>query len=54
MLLLVAVCYLLVFVGVMTISIFIVIAAIAALGVGGLFMAKFAGYVPESESELLR
>ena len=53
-LLLVAVCYLLVFVGVMTISIFIVMAAIAALGVGGLLMAKFAGYVPESESELLR
>ena len=48
-LLLIAIGYLLVFIGVIGMQVFIVIAAMAALAVGGLFVAKMAGYVPESE-----
>ena len=53
-LLLIAIGSLLVFIGVIGMPVFIVIAAMAALGVGGLFVAKVAGYVPESEGVVSR
>jgi Cu/Ag efflux pump CusA len=53
-LLLIAIGYLFVFIGVIGLPVFFVIAAIAALGIGGLFVAKVAGYVPESEGVVSR
>jgi multidrug efflux pump subunit AcrB len=51
--LLVAICCLMVFIDVMSTPIFIVIAVVAVLAAVGLFGAKVAGYVPESNDALL-